>query len=54
MSRTRALYDRGEDLSTRVRRSKNLLFSVAQKFNTFNTFNIFDIAPKEHGSGDER
>jgi hypothetical protein len=27
---------------------------VPYKFNTFNTFNIFDIAPKEHGSGDER
>jgi hypothetical protein len=27
---------------------------VPYEFNTFNTFNIFDIAPKEHGSGDER
>ena len=43
ISRTRALYDRGENLSTRVRRLKNLLFSVAQKFNTFNTFNTFKL-----------
>jgi len=43
ISRTRALYDRGEDLSTRMRRSKNLLFSAAQKFNIFNTFNTFKL-----------
>jgi hypothetical protein len=43
MSRTRALYDRDEDLSTRVRRLKNLLLPAPQKFNTFNTFNTFKL-----------